>query len=95
VPNAPIQTPGQNIGTSGGVAPAQLPDDPPPIAPNFEAPMRPLPTAERVGVDVSNQLPMTLQEAITLALQNNNDIDSSKIDVSIAEFNFARRARRL
>ncbi|HXG83975.1 MAG TPA: TolC family protein, partial [Pyrinomonadaceae bacterium] len=87
VPNAPIQTPGQNIGTSGGIAPAQLPDDPPPIAPNFEAPMRPLPTAERVGVDVSNQLPMTLQEAITLALQNNNDIDSSKIDVQIAEFN--------
>ncbi len=87
VPNAPIQTPGQNVGTSGGVAPAQLPDDPPPIAPNFEAPMRPLPTAERVGVDVSNQLPMTLQEAITLALQNNNDIDSAKIDVNIAEFN--------
>ncbi|HXG85111.1 MAG TPA: TolC family protein [Pyrinomonadaceae bacterium] len=87
VPNAPIQTPGQNIGTSGGIAPAQLPDDPPPIAPNFEAPMRPLPTAERVGVDVANQLPMTLQEAITLALQNNNDIDSSKIDVQIAEFN--------
>ncbi len=86
-PNVPIQTPGQNIGTSGGIAPAQLPDDPPPIAPNFEAPMRPLPTAERVGVDVSNQLPMTLQEAITLALQNNNDIDSSKIDVQIAEFN--------
>jgi HAE1 family hydrophobic/amphiphilic exporter-1 len=87
VPNAPIQTPGQNIGTSGGIAPAQLPDDPPPIAPNFEAPMRPLPTAERVGVDVANQLPMTLQEAITLALQNNNDIDSSKLDVQIAEFN--------
>jgi outer membrane protein TolC len=87
MPNAPIQTPGQNVGTSGGIAPAQLPDDPPPIAPNFEAPMRPLPTAERVGVDVANQLPMTLQEAITLALQNNNDIDSSKIDVNIAEFN--------
>jgi HAE1 family hydrophobic/amphiphilic exporter-1 len=87
VPNAPIQTPGQNIGTSGGIAPAQLPDDPPPIAPDFEAPMRPLPTAERVGVDVANQLSMTLQEAIMLALQNNNDIDSSKIDVQIAEFN--------
>jgi hypothetical protein len=30
-------TPGQNVGTSGG-APAVLPDDPPPVAPNFEAP---------------------------------------------------------
>jgi len=86
MPNAPIHTPNQNIGTSSGIAPAQLPDDPPPIAPNFEAPMRPLPTAERVGVDVANQFPMTLQEAITLALQNNNDIDSSKINVQIAEF---------
>lgn len=86
-PNVTTQTPGQNVGTSGGVAPAQLPIEPPPIAPNFEAPPRPLPSAERVGVDVTDQLPMTLQDAITLALQNNNDIDSSKIDVQIAEFN--------
>lgn len=92
VTNAPIQTPGQAIGTSGGIAPAQLPDDPPPIAPNFEAPARPLPSAERVGVNVADQLPLSLQDAITLALQNNNDIDSSKIDVQIAEFNL-RAAR--
>lgn len=92
VPNAPIQTPGQAIGTSGGIAPAQLPDDPPPIAPNFEAPSRPLPSAERVGVNIADQLPLSLQDAITLALQNNNDIDSSKIDVQIAEFNL-RAAR--
>lgn len=87
VPGGTTQTPSQNVGTSGGVAPAQLPDDPPPIAPNFEAPARPLPSAERVGVDVSNQMPLSLQEAVTLALQNNNDIDSSRIDVQIAEFN--------
>jgi len=87
-PNTVIQqTPTQSVGTSGGVAPAILPDDPPPVAPNFEAPLRPLPSAERVGVDLMNQLPMTLEEAITLALQNNNDIDSSKINVQIAEFN--------
>ena len=92
VPNAPIQTPNQSVGTSGGVAPAQLPDDPPPIAPNFEAPMRPLPSAERIGVNVADQLPLSLQDAITLALQNNNDIDSSRIDVQIAEFNL-RAAR--
>ncbi|HEY0462550.1 MAG TPA: TolC family protein [Pyrinomonadaceae bacterium] len=87
VPATPVLTPGQTVGNSSGVAPAQLPDDVPPIAPNFEAPVRPLPSAERVGVDVANQLPISLQDAITLALQNNNDIDSSRIGVTIAEFN--------
>jgi HAE1 family hydrophobic/amphiphilic exporter-1 len=80
------QTPTQSVGTSG-VAPTVLPDDPPPVAPNFEAPLRPLPSAERVGVDIANQLPMTLEEAIQMALENNNDIDTSKINVQIAEFN--------
>ncbi|HJR06808.1 MAG TPA: TolC family protein [Pyrinomonadaceae bacterium] len=81
------QTPTQNVGTSGGIAPAELPTEPPPVAPNFEAPSRPLPSAERVGVDVADQLPLTLNEAIALALQNNNDIDGSRINVEIAEFN--------
>jgi outer membrane protein TolC len=78
--------PGQNVGTPGGIAPADLPPDPPIIAPDFQAPIRPLPSAERVGVDNTNQLPITLDEAIRLALQNNNDIDSSRIGVQIAEF---------
>ncbi|CAN5359523.1 hypothetical protein BH20ACI1_BH20ACI1_13670 [soil metagenome] len=91
-PNTVIQqTPTQNVGTSG-VAPAVLPNDPPPIAPNFEAPIRPLPSAERVGVDMMNQLPLTLEEAITMALQNSNDIDATRNDVQIAEFNL-RAAR--
>jgi HAE1 family hydrophobic/amphiphilic exporter-1 len=81
------QTPGQNVGTSGGVAPAELPTEPPPIAPNFEAPSRPLPSAERIGVDMSDQTALTLNDAIALALQNNNDIDGSRIDVQIAEYN--------
>jgi HAE1 family hydrophobic/amphiphilic exporter-1 len=86
-PNTVIQqTPGQNVGTSGGVAPAVLPADPPPVAPDFQAPARPLPSAERVGVDISRQLPMSLEEAVEMALQNNNDIDTSKINVQIAEF---------
>ena len=86
-PNLPTPAPTQSVGASGGIAPAQLPDEPPPVAPNFKAPIRPLPSAERVGVDSTNQLSLTLDEAIRLALQNNNDIDSSKIDVQIAEFN--------
>lgn len=86
------QTPGQNIGVSSGIAPAELPQEPPPIAPNFQAPTRPLPSAERVGVDVSDQLPLTLNDAIRMALKNSNDIDQSRIDVQIAEFNL-RAAR--
>jgi HAE1 family hydrophobic/amphiphilic exporter-1 len=80
------QTPGQNVGTSG-VAPAELPTEPPPVAPNFEAPARPLPSAERVGVDMLDQAPLSLNDAIALALQNNNDIDASRIDVQVAEYN--------
>lgn len=65
----------------------ELPTDVPPIAPNFEAESRPLPSFERVGVDNANQLPLTLDEAVEMALQNNNDIDASRNDVQIAEFN--------
>jgi HAE1 family hydrophobic/amphiphilic exporter-1 len=86
------QTPGQNVGASGGVAPAELPTEPPPVAPNFVAPARPLPSAERVGVDVSEQMALSLDEAIRMALQNNNDIDGSRINVEIAEYNL-RAAR--
>jgi outer membrane protein TolC len=84
--------PNQSVGVSGGIAPADLPTEPPPVAPNFRAPARPLPSAERVGVDVSDQMPLTLRDAIGLALSNNNDIDGSRINVQIAEFNL-RSAR--
>ena len=67
--------------------PAILPAEPPPIAPNFEAPPRPLPSTERVGVDLANQMSLTLEQAVELALRNNNDIDTSRNDVQIAEFN--------
>ncbi|HEV2862309.1 MAG TPA: TolC family protein [Pyrinomonadaceae bacterium] len=90
-PGGVPQSPGQNVGT-GGVAPAELPADPPPVAPNFEAPLRPLPSAERVGVDVAEQVALTLNDAIAMALQNNNDIDGSRINVEVAEFNL-RAAR--
>lgn len=66
---------------------APLPDEPPPVAPDFRAPLRPLPSAERVGVDTVNQISLTLEEAIERALQNNNNIDASRNNVQIAEFN--------
>ncbi|PYS91825.1 MAG: hypothetical protein DMF64_10825 [Acidobacteria bacterium] len=78
--------PGQNVGTSP-IAPAQLPPEPPPVAPNYQAPARPLPAPDRVGVNVNDQLPLALNDAIALALKNSNDIDESRINVQIAEFN--------
>ena len=85
---APVSTPMRvNV-----VPPAVMPNDPPPVAPDFSAPIRPLPTTERVGVDVANQLPLTLEEAIQRALRNNNEIDVSRNDVQISEFNL-RAAR--
>ncbi len=58
-----------------------------PVAPKFDTPVRPLPSAERVGVDADNQLPLTLDQAIEMALKNNNDIDTSRNDTKIADFN--------
>jgi HAE1 family hydrophobic/amphiphilic exporter-1 len=80
---SPVQTPIPITIAPG----ATLPSEPPPVAPNFEAPMRPLPSAERVGVDIANQLSLTLEQAIELALKNNNDIDASRNSVQISEFN--------
>ncbi|MEW6127477.1 MAG: TolC family protein [Acidobacteriota bacterium] len=45
-----------------------------------------LPPIERVGVNVNDQTPITLDEAIALALANNKDINSSRIDVELARF---------
>lgn len=42
---------------------------------------------ERVGVTPSDAQPLTLNEAIRLALENNNDIQASRIDVEKAEHN--------
>lgn len=44
-------------------------------------------TAARVGIDTTSPAPLTLQEAIALALENNNDIATSRIDVEMSEHN--------
>jgi outer membrane protein TolC len=66
--------------------------EPPPVAPNFQAPVRPLPSGERTGVDVTNQLSLTVDQAIEMALKNNNTIDVSRNNIQINEFNL-RAAR--
>src|SRR5687767_13525029 len=66
--------------------PSQMPDDRPPVYPTFQYPVRPLPSAERLGVDLANQLSLTLAQAIEMALKNNNDIDASRNTAQIAGF---------
>lgn len=63
-----------------------LPDEPPP-QPTFTKPLPPMPDATRVGVDIGNELSLSLEQAIEMALKNNNDIDASRNDARIAEFN--------
>lgn len=65
------------------------PDAPAPIAPTFDTPARPLPNSERIGVEVDNQLSLTLEQAIEMALKNNNDIDASRNDSQISDLSLS------
>jgi outer membrane protein len=59
----------------------------PPIAVDYRADTtRPMPLLTRVGVDSAEQQPLTLREAIALALQNNKDIEVARDNVKIAEY---------
>ncbi len=58
----------------------------PSIAPNYQSNDTTLPDLGRVGVDMMNQKTLTLREAITLALENNKDIEVTRENVRISEF---------
>lgn len=58
----------------------------PPGASDYKATPRPLPEMSRVGVDLSRQRPLSLREAISMALENNKDIEVARAAVKIAEF---------
>lgn len=58
----------------------------PPIAPNYRSDDRSLPDLGRVGVDMMDQRSLTLNDAIAMALENNNDIEVTRKNVKIAEF---------
>jgi HAE1 family hydrophobic/amphiphilic exporter-1 len=58
----------------------------PPVAPDFKAPQKPLPELNRVGVDLNRQRPLALREALSMALENNKDIEVARQNVRIAEF---------
>src|SRR5215471_7998891 len=51
----------------------------------YAAPKKPLPPLTRVGVDATEPLALTLNDAIRQALENNNDIATSRIDVEMSE----------
>ncbi len=68
-----------------GVTP-ETTDGVPAIAPNFSSEERVLPDLGRVGVDMAAQRPMTVREAVALALENNKDIEVTRKNVQIAEF---------
>jgi len=58
----------------------------PAVAPNYESKDRSFPELGRVGVDMMSQRPLSLREAITLALENNKDIEVTRQNVRISEF---------
>jgi len=64
----------------------------PEIVPNYRSEKRSLPDLGRVGVDVTQQKALTLNDAITLALENNRDIEVTRKTATIAEFDL-RAAR--
>ncbi|MCZ2390467.1 MAG: TolC family protein [Acidobacteria bacterium] len=66
-----------------------LPDDlkgVPDIEPNYKSRDMALPDLGRVGVDVTKERPLTLAEALRMALENNKDIEVARKTSSMAEF---------
>lgn len=72
----------------GAQTPTPLPENvpAPEIAPNYKSDKRGLPDLGRVGVDVTQQKTLTLNDAITLALENNRDIEVTRKTATIADF---------
>ncbi len=95
--NPATQPPGQQVppATAPPGTEVQPTAQPTPITPiiiqepNFPEiklqPLPPMPDLTRVGVLASNTLPLSLNDAIRTALQNNNDIEVSRDDVRFAE----------
>jgi HAE1 family hydrophobic/amphiphilic exporter-1 len=91
IPSPPgVRPPGRE--SVPGPAPADVTLTVPPVAQGYEAAERPLPSLERVGVNMAEQRPLTVREAIELALANNKDIEVARLNVRIAEFDL-RAAR--
>jgi HAE1 family hydrophobic/amphiphilic exporter-1 len=58
----------------------------PNIEPNYKSDDKKLPDLGRVGVDMLEQKPLALNDAIKMALENNKDIEVSRQNVKSAEY---------
>ncbi len=58
----------------------------PQVAPNYRASRPMLPELGRIGVDMDQQRPLSVREALKMALENNKDIEVARENVKIAEF---------
>lgn len=74
----------QELSPSPSPSPQEL--QVPAIAADFRPTQKPLPELGRVGVDMDRQRPLSLREALALALDNNKDIEVARENVKIAEF---------
>ncbi len=64
----------------------------PQIAPDYSSDKRALPDIGLIGVDLFRQKPLSLNEAIVMAFENNKDIEVSRQNVRIAEFDLKAAA---
>ena len=81
----PTPSPTPVVNDKQNVAPDKL-QGVPAINPNYRSDDRSTPDLGRVGVDMTDQKSLTLAEAISLALENNKDIEVTRKNVKIAEF---------
>ncbi len=84
-PPSPSPSPTPFVTDKSGTPPDKL-NPVPPIAPDYRSTDRSLPDLARVGVDMADQKPLTLDESLEMALTNNRDIEVSRKNVLIAEF---------
>ena len=58
------------------------------LYPVASAQQKPMPEMSRVGVDTNQAHPLSLREALAMALENNKDIEVARQNVRIAEFDY-------
>ncbi len=78
-------TPTPAVNDAQNVAPENI-KGVPAIAEKYRSDDRTLPDLGRVGVDMTDQRPLTLRETIELALENNRDIEVARKTSTIAEW---------
>ena len=84
---APVATPTPVATPQVQASPENVPV--PAVAPTFESKIGTLPEVTRVGVDMQNQLPLTLSQALELAFSNNKDIQVTRENIRISQFDLA------